>query len=56
MTPEEIYADRFAEAVVVLMQEKFHPGIPISTEEKAKNKQIWFPIGQAIFRANTGAP
>jgi len=56
MTPEEIYADRFANAVVDLIQNFYSPNTPMSEEERASNKQFWLLIGKAIYRANTGNP
>ena len=56
MTPEEVYANRFAEEVVQLIQNFYSPNIPMSEEERTSNKQFWVLIGKAIYRANTGTP
>jgi hypothetical protein len=54
MTPEEAYADRFAEAAVVLLHDSNSLNAPMTQEEKAKEKSTWVLIGKAIYRANIG--
>ena len=54
MTPEEIYANRFANEAVKLFHKKNYPGVPLSEEELKKNKPAWIEMGTAIYRANNG--